>query len=90
MKTIVLVLKQSESFSLRDVDLITSHINKKWKSEVKPRIIVLFDKVEKIIDLGNYELHPLTNNFPGTWSRIQLYSPEMEQYKPFLYIDLDE
>lgn len=88
-KTIVLVCRTGKDFSLEDVNLIIFHICKKWKSEIKPRIICLFDKATRIYDLGYYELHPLNNNYPGTWSRIQLYSPEMEQYKPFLYLDLD-
>jgi hypothetical protein len=35
------------------------------------------------------EVIPVRNNYIGTWSRMQLYSPEMEKYRPFLYIDLD-
>ena len=73
---------------MRDVELISYHINKLWK-EGKPRIICLWDKATSHYDLGNFEIIPLTNTFPGTWSRIQLYSPEMEQYRPFLYVDLD-
>ncbi len=88
-KTIVVVLRSGKDFQLRDVELIARHINKKWKSPIRPRIICLFDKVDSPVDLGNFELRPLTNNWPGTWSRIQLYSPEMEQYRPFLYVDLD-
>ena len=88
MRTIVLVLKSSNDFQLKDVQLIVRHINAKWKNG-KPRIICLFDKVTEHYDLGNFELVPLTNDLPGTWARMQLYSPEMEQYRPFLYIDLD-
>jgi hypothetical protein len=88
-RTIILVLKQSETFTLKDVDLLVFHICKKWKSEIKPRIICLYDKATQVYDLGHYELHPLTNNCPGTWARMQLYSPEIEQYRPFLYLDLD-
>ena len=88
MRTIVLVLKSSKDFQLRDVQLIVRHINAKWR-DGKPRIICLYDKASEHYDLGNFELLPLTNDFPGTWSRIQLYSPEMEQYRPFLYVDLD-
>jgi len=89
MKTIVLVLKSGGDFQFRDVELIVRHITGKWKSEEKPRIICLWDKASTAYDLGNILLLPLTNNLPGTWSRIQLYSPEMEQYRPFLYVDLD-
>jgi hypothetical protein len=88
-RTIVLVLRSGGDFALRDVELISRHINSKWKSEIKPRIICLWDKASQCYDLGKFELIPLKNEFKGTWARIQLYHPEMEQYKPFLYVDLD-
>lgn len=90
--TIVLVLKSGGDFAFRDVELIAKHINGKWNSglvDVKPRIICLWDKASQRYDLGNIELHPLNNNWPRWWSRMTLYSPEMEQYRPFLYVDLD-
>jgi len=88
-RTIVLVLKNGKGFGFRDVELITYHINDKWKSENHPRIICFWDKATEHYDLGNFELMPLRNELPGTWSRMILYSPEMEQYRPFLYVDLD-
>ena len=88
-KTIVLVLRSGKSFGFRDVELIARHINNKWKSSIRPRIICLWDKASTNYDLGNIEFIPLTNDYPGTWARMQLYSPEMEQYRPFLYVDLD-
>jgi len=87
--TVVLVLRSGGDFTFRDVELIARHINGRWLSNIKPRIICLWDKATETYDLGNIEVIPLTNNYPGTWSRMQLYSPEMEKYKPFLYIDLD-
>lgn len=89
IKTIVLVLRSSKDFSFRDVELIARHIHGTWVSNIPPRIICLWDKASTAYDLGNIEFLPLTNDYPGTWSRMQLYSPEMEQYRPFLYIDLD-
>lgn len=88
-KTIILVLKDGKDFSIRDVELIARHIHGKWASDIRPRIICLWNKATAHYDLGSFELIPLTNNYPGTWSRIQLYSPEMDQYRPFLYLDLD-
>lgn len=88
-RTIVLVLKRGKDFTIEDVNLITSHILSKWKSDIRPRIIVLMDRMDRVYLLGHYEIHPLTNDYPGTWSRMQCYSPEMEQYRPFLYVDLD-
>lgn len=89
MKTIVLVLKASKDFTMTDVELICKHINNKWASANKPKIICMFDKAQEALDFGNFELIPLPSNWPGTWSRIALYSPAMEQYRPFLYVDLD-
>ena len=87
--TILLVLKNGRGFGFRDVELIARHINGKWQSDNRPRIICLWDKASEHYDLGNIELIPLRNRWQGTWSRMQLYSPEMEQYRPFLYVDLD-
>jgi hypothetical protein len=88
-KTILLVLRSGGDFTFRDVELIVKHINGQWKLTVKPRIICLWDKASQSYNLGGVELFPLTNNWPKWWARMQLYSPEMEQYRPFLYIDLD-
>ena len=88
-RTIVLVLRSGGDFSFRDVELIARHIHGKWLSSDKPRIICLWDKASTEYNLGNIEFIPLKNNYPGTWSRMELYSPEMEKYRPFLYIDLD-
>jgi len=59
------------------------------ESSTPPRIIVLYNIASQSYDLGHITLLPLRSNLPGTWMRIALYGPEMEQYKPFLYIDLD-
>ena len=88
-RTIVLVLKNGKGFGFRDVELIVRHINGLWQSETRPRIICLWDKASEYYNLGNVELIPLRNEWKGTWARMQLYSPEMEQYRPFLYVDLD-
>jgi len=88
-RTIVLVLKNGKGFGFQDVELIARHINGKWKSENRPRIICLWNKASEHYQLGNMELIPLRNEWRGTWARMQLYSPEMDQYRPFLYVDLD-
>ena len=92
-KTIVLVLRSGGDFTFADVEIIVHHINSKWKSSIRPRIICLWDKASSSYTLGNLEIIPLKrydwDSTMGTWTRIMLYSPEMEQYKPFLYVDLD-
>jgi hypothetical protein len=87
--TIVLVLRSGGDFAFRDVELIARHINMKWQTMERPRIICLWDQASVEYDLGNIKLIPLKNNYKGTWSRMALYSPEMEKYRPFLYVDLD-
>lgn len=88
-KTIVLVLKSGGDFSMQDVLLISHHINKKWISEDKPQLVCLWDKASREYELEGVKIIPLNTKYPGTWSRIVLYGPEMEKYRPFLYIDLD-
>lgn len=88
-KTIVLVLRSGGDFKFRDVELIVWHITNKWKDSIRPRIILLWDKATTSYNLGNLEILPLKIDLLGTWSRMILYAPEMEQYKPFLYLDLD-
>lgn len=84
----MLVLRSGGDFGFRDVELIVRHIRGKWEGE-QPRIVCMWDKVTAEYDLGNMIVIPLPADQPGTWSRIHLYSPEMERFRPFLYIDLD-
>ncbi len=88
-RTIVLVLRSGGDFSYRDVELISRHIKGHWDSEIPPRIVCLWDKATREYDLGNVEIVPLKTDLKGTWARMQLYSPEMDKYRPFLYLDLD-
>ena len=88
-ENIVLVLRSGGDFSIEDVQLISRHIYGKWRATPKPRIICLWDKATSHYDLGQFEVLPLHSTLPGTWARMELYSPDMEQYRPFLYIDLD-
>jgi len=88
-RTIVIVLRSGGDFAFRDVELLARHVNGKWKSTTRPRIICFWDKASSYYNLGNIELVPLKNEWPRWWSRMILYSPEMEQYRPFLYVDLD-
>ena len=88
-KTILLVLRSGGDFTFEDVQLIARHINGKWQDTVSPRIICLWDKASSHYDIDGFEVMPLKSTLPGTWARMELYSPEMEQYRPYLYIDLD-
>jgi len=88
-ENILLVLRSGGDFTITDVQLIARHIWGKWRGTLKPRIVCLWDKATEHYDLGQFEVMPLRTTLPGTWARMHLYSPDMEQYRPFLYIDLD-
>jgi hypothetical protein len=88
-KKIMLVLRSGGDFTIKDVELIARHINGNWKSSTLPKIYCLWDKAADVMDLGGFTLLPFRTTLPGTWARMHLYSPEMEQYRPFLYVDLD-
>ena len=44
----------------------------------------------KEFKLANVTLLPLPDkSWTGWWSKLNLFSPELEKYRPFLYLDLD-
>jgi hypothetical protein len=86
--TIVLVLSSGGDFSFQDVELITRHINGKWKSKIRPHIVCFWDKATTEYNLGNVELIPYPV-LSGIWSKLTIFSPKLEKYRPFLYVDLD-
>lgn len=93
---VVLVLRSSPkevfthrgggSYSYTDVELIAFHLHKQCPDV---EVICLWDKVKQPINLVNVKVIPMQNNWPKWWSKMNIFSPEMEQYKPFLFVDLD-
>jgi hypothetical protein len=88
-RTIALVLKSSNSFKFSDVQLIAHHILSKWQNPIKPTILCFWDKATKQYDVDGITIIPIDNNLPGVWSRMILYAPQTEKFRPFLYLDLD-
>jgi len=88
--TVVLVLRSGGAFSFRDVELVSSHLHKNWHGEGKLQIICLYDKIDHPFDLVNVKLIPMSNKqWPKWWTKMNLFAPDMEQYRPFLFMDLD-
>lgn len=88
--TIIMVLRSGGDFSFSDVYMLTKNIKKHWPKHKPLQMICIYDKVSKSFHLNDdLMLIPLKNNWPGWWSRMQLYSPEMEFLRPYLYLDLD-
>lgn len=87
---IVLVLRTGGDFSFRDILLISTHIISKWKSNNSFKITCLSDLFEKETNLMGVTMMPLPNKeWKGWWSKMNLFSPSLVDYLPFLYIDLD-
>ena len=88
--TVVLVLKSGGDFSFSDVELLAHHLHAYYSGEKPLEVVCLCDKVTQPFALKNCTLIPMPYpNWKGWWSKLNLFAPEMEQYRPFLYIDLD-
>ncbi|MFW5879874.1 MAG: hypothetical protein ACOCUV_03530 [bacterium] len=88
--TIIMVLRSGGDFSFSDVLLLSRNIKKHWSEGKQLKMICLYDGVTREFHLqNNLTLMPLQNSWPGWWSRMQLYNPEMEYLRPYLYLDLD-
>jgi len=85
-KTIILVLRSGGKFEFRDLELLTTHINNKFP-DIK--VICLFDLIHKECQLNGVKLIPMQYKWGGWWSKLNLFNPELEKYRPFLYMDLD-
>lgn len=86
--TVVLVLKKGGDYSINDVTLIAFHLRKQWKGELQT--ICICEGVTSAFQLKNdLTLIPMPKLWKGWWSKMNMFSPEMEKYRPFLYVDLD-
>ena len=85
---IFLVCKSGGDFNFQDVELLVTHIKK--ECSVPVNIYCLYDKVSTPLKLKDVTLLPFEHNdWPGWWGKLDLFSPALEQYRPFLYFDLD-
>jgi len=90
-RNIVIIHKSGGDFKLTDVYLLVSHINKYWNKEItKPDIYCYSDMVKYEISVVGLTIRPLPNpQWVGWWSKLNLFSPELAELRPFLYLDID-
>jgi hypothetical protein len=87
---IVLVLRTGGDFSMKDVYLLITHLRAKWESESHCQITVLTDAVQEKQELMGFTLLPFpVASWKGWWSKMNLFSPELKNLRPYLYMDLD-
>ena len=92
-QTIVLIHKSGGDFKVSDALLLAERIRQQnCRSDASCtwlKIICFTNTTDKILKLANLELHPLPYDYSGWWAKMNLFSPELEQFRPFLYMDLD-
>lgn len=88
---IVLIHKSGGDFRIADAYLLVSHINRYWEDErVKPNIYCYSDAVTREVSVVGLTIRPLPNpEWPGWWAKMNLFSDELKELRPFLYLDLD-
>ena len=88
-RTIILVWKTGGGYTLDDVRLLAFHIHK-WSPNTE--VLCLTDNpiynFSSKLDIGVTFLR-MKYEWEGWWSKLNLFSPELEKYRPFLYMDLD-
>jgi len=88
--TVVLALRSGGDFSIKDVELIVDHLHFYYRGFLPLRIICMWDHVRDTISLREYTIYSTPyKSWKGWWTKMNLFSPEMKQFRPFLYLDLD-
>jgi len=89
-QTVMLCWRTGGDFHFPDVDLLAYHIRKQYKGQGTVKIYCITDIVSREIVLKNVILIPAENNqWFGWWVKMNMFSPSMDKYRPFLYFDLD-
>lgn len=89
-QNVVLAWKTGGDFHFSDVNLLAYHIRKQYKGADPLKIYCITDTVNQEMAFKNVTLIPAGNKeWPGWWTKMNLFAPDMEKYKPFLYLDLD-
>jgi len=88
---VVLCLRSGGDFSYSDVELLAHHLHQQWDlAKGKLKIYCLFNEIDAEVELINVTLIPAFNkSWPGWWTKMNMFDPRMEKYRPFLYMDLD-
>lgn len=87
VNTVVLCWRTGGDFHFSDVLLLADHLH----IQADPvRVICLTNMVDQETKLNGLTLLPFENTeWRGWWCKMNMFSPEMEKYRPFLFMDLD-
>ena len=85
---ILLVLQSGGDYSITDVILLARKLVENTTMEIS--VNCLCDSTNKVQMLHNVKLIPMTcKAWKGWWSKMNMFSPRLINFRPFLYIDLD-
>jgi hypothetical protein len=85
---ILLVFRSGGDFEMRDVLLLANQLQKK-KGTFCIDTYCLTNIVKNEFPISNVTLLPMQYLWRGWWSKMNLFSPELEYLRPYLYLDLD-
>jgi hypothetical protein len=85
MTNVVLIYKKGGDFRISDVVLLATNLAK--RSDV--HVYCFTDAIIQSYELIDLTLIPLPTAWDGWWSKLNLFSPELENLRPFLFMDLD-
>lgn len=87
MTNVFLCLRSGGEYSINDVFLLSRHLHE--KSEHSVNIYCLWDKITQSYVMKDVTFLPMARHWRGWWSKMNLFSPDLESYRPYLYLDLD-
>jgi predicted O-methyltransferase YrrM len=89
VNNILLVLRTGGDYSIRDVNLLSERIVENADIEVKVWCLTNIVQQGQTVNLPYVTLLPLEHDWNGWWAKMNMFSPNLEYLRPFLYIDLD-
>lgn len=87
--TVIMVLKKGGDYHFSDVEILCHHLKDKYKGDLPLRLICINDLFSKEQVLCGCLFLPMQDKWKGWWSKMNLFSPFLERFRPYLYLDLD-
>lgn len=86
---VVLVYKKGKDFSIKDVYTLASKLNKTYQGDLPLNVYCITDIVQEEEQVMGLTLLPMQHHWPGWWSKMNLFSPDLIALRPFVFFDLD-
>ena len=87
---VVLILQSGGCYDLTDVMLLTHHLHKQYNGDGELEVLCFYNIIASEVKLETITLFPALNTtWNKWWCKMNLFSPEMEKYRPYLFMDLD-